>query len=103
LATITESTISANKDEGLDLDENGYGEINIVAIEVEASENIDENIKITQFGDGNITAFFSLVTAKNSKKSDGIKLESFDNSSKDENLAGENICYYRKVNSYFQQ
>ena len=84
---ITESTISANREEGLDLDEADDGEIYLAAVNVEASGNADENIKITQLGSGNVTALLSAVTVKNSKDGDGVKLESFDNS-EDENPVG---------------
>ena len=86
-ANITESTISANRDEGLDLDEADDGEIYLAAVNVETSGNADENIKITRLGSGNVTALLSVVTVKNSKYGDGVKLESFDNS-EDKNPVG---------------
>lgn len=85
---ITKSRINSNRDEGLDLDEAGEGMLHLAAVDLEASKNAGDNVKATQFQDGNITALLRNVTVTESRRGDGAKLESFNNAS-DGNAAGK--------------
>ena len=73
--------LPSNLDEGLNLDEADDGEVYLAVVNVDTSENADENVKVTQLGNGNITA-------KNSKYGDGVKLESFDNDESENPVGG---------------
>lgn len=85
---ITKSTINSNMDEGLDLDEAGDGAIHLSAVELEASGNADENVRATQLQRGNVSALMRNVTVTQSRRGDGVKLESFD-SGNDRNVTGK--------------
>lgn len=85
---ITKSKINSNRDEGLDLDEAGEGMLHLAAVDLEVSKNAGDNIKATQFQDGNITALMRNVTVTESRRGAGANLESFGNAN-DGNAAGK--------------